>query len=228
MSAPRRLLTTACVTALALTGLLGGGFALAAAPDGPRPVPAPQEEPTRLGKGTGTFCLTPGATRALAKAHVRLNAIRPARLTGTHERRCVATPITGGTFNRALTRGEMHFDGGFEFTRGGRYLRVNHLKADVATGRVSGDVRGARPARTAFLAFKLDRKQFRLASGKINSGRIAFTLTDQGAASFKAAFGATPVKAGDQLFEGTGSAELRTPQPSHTQRPAQQTLDVSQ
>ncbi|WP_030664101.1 hypothetical protein [Streptomyces rimosus] len=228
MSAPRRLLTTACVTALALTGPLGGGFALATAPDGPHPAPAPQGELTRLGKGTGDFCLTPGATRALAKAHVRLTAIRPARLTGTRERRCVSTPITGGAFNRGLTQGEMHFDGGFDFTRGARHLRVNHLKADLATGRVSGDVRGARPARTAFLAFKLDRKQARLASGKINSGRIAFTLTDQGAASFRSAFGTAPVKAGDQLFEGVGTAEIRTAQPSHTQRPAQQTLDVSQ
>ncbi|KAA6212578.1 hypothetical protein CP973_24695 [Streptomyces albofaciens JCM 4342] len=228
MSAPRRLLTTACVTALALTGPVGGGLALAGAPDGPRPVPAPQEELTRLGKGTGNFCLTPGATRALATAHVRLTAIRPARPTGTHERPCVTTPITGGAVNRALTRGEMYFDGGFDFTRGARHLRVNHLKADLATGRVSGDVRGARPARTAFLAFKLDREQIRLASGKVNSGRIVFTLTDQGAASFKSAFGAAPVKSGDQLFEGVGSMEVRAPQPSHTQRPAQQTLDVSQ
>ncbi|MFH8403850.1 hypothetical protein ACH4FX_03615 [Streptomyces sp. NPDC018019] len=227
MSAPRRLFTTACVTALALTGSLGGSISLAAAPDGPRPVPPPHQELTRLGKGVGNFCLTPGATRALAKAHVRLNALRPARLTGTRERRCVTAPITGGAFNRALTKGDMDFDGGFDFTRGGRYLRVNHLKADFATGRVSGDVRGARPARTAFLAFKLDPRQARVAADKLTT-RVTFTVTEQGAASFKSAFGAVPVKAGEQLFEGDGSAEVRTPHPSHTLRPAQQTLDVTQ
>ncbi|MFD7662689.1 hypothetical protein [Streptomyces sp. NPDC059788] len=227
MPAPRRLLTTACVAALALVGPLGGSLSQASAPEGPRPVPAPQADLIRMGKGSGTFCLTPAATRALAREHVRLNALRPARTTGTHERRCVTTPITGGSFNRAVNKGEMHFDGGFEFTRGGRYLRVDHLKADFATGRISGDVRGARPARTAFLAFTVDRKQVRVSSGKVTA-RIAFTLTNQGAASFKSAFGAAPVRAGEQLFEGTGSAEVRLPHPSHTLRPARAALDIQQ
>ncbi|OKH99141.1 hypothetical protein A6A06_26555 [Streptomyces sp. CB02923] len=227
MSAPRRLLTTACVTALALTAPLGGSISLAAAPESPRPVPAPQGDLTRVGQGNGEFCLAPGAHRALAKAHVRLNAVRPARLSGTRERRCVTTPITGGTFNRSLSKGELRFDGGFEFTRGGRYLRVNHLKADFATGRVSGDVRGTRPARAAFLAFTLDRKQVRVSSGKVTA-RVTFTLTSQGAASFKSAFGVAPVKAGERLFEGTGTADVRLPHPSHTLRPARTTFDVHQ
>ncbi|MEV5596391.1 hypothetical protein [Streptomyces sp. NPDC052496] len=227
MSAPRRLLTTACVTALALTVPLGGSLSAAAAPQGPRPVPAPQGDQTRLGHGSGDFCLAPGDARALAKAHVRLNAVRPARLTGNRERRCVTAPITGGTFNRGLSKGELRFDGGFEFTRGGRYLRVNHLMADFATGRVSGDVRGTRPARAAFLAFTLDRKNVRVSSGKVTA-RITFTLTSQGAASFKSAFGTTPVKAGDRLFEGAGTADIRTPHPADTLRPARTTLDVHQ
>ncbi|MFF3274302.1 hypothetical protein ACFYWU_25720 [Streptomyces chrestomyceticus] len=227
MSAPRRLLTTACVTALALTAPLGGGLSAAATPEGPRPVPAPQGDLTRVGTGSGAFCLAPEAGRALATAHVRLNAVRPARVTGTREQRCVTAPITGGTFDRSLSKGELRFDGGFEFTRGGRYLRVNHLKADFATGRISGDVRGARPARAAFLAFTLDRKNIRVSSGKVTA-RITFTLTSQGAASFKSAFGTAPVKAGDRLFEGTGTADVQLPHPPNALRPARPTLDVQQ
>ncbi|MEU2789833.1 hypothetical protein [Streptomyces sp. NPDC007100] len=227
MSAPRRLLTTACVTALALTGPLGGSISLASAPDGPRPAPAHRAELIRVGKGSGDFCLTPGATRALAKAHVRLTAIRPARLTGNRERLCATTPITGGSVNRSATKGEIDFDGGFDFTRGGRHLRVNHLKADFATGRVSGDVRGARPARTAFLAFKQDPKKVRFRAGKVTA-RTEFTLTSHGAASFKSAFGTAPVAAGEQLFEGDGTADVQLPHPLHTLRPARPTLDVVQ
>ncbi|MFH9419681.1 hypothetical protein [Streptomyces sp. NPDC017529] len=212
--------------ALALAAALSAGAALAtAAPAGAAPSATHQEGPRsaprdpglRVAGGTADFCLAPGATRALAKAAVRLAAVAPAKLTGTAERRCVTAPISGGAFDTRFTSGHLAFGGGFDFVRkDGRHLKVDALRGDLARRHVTGNVNGSKAHRTDFLAFRIDPSRVSMGGGQVRA-QLAFTLTERGAGAFRDAFRArSPLTAGQRVFDGVGTARLAQ-KPSGTQ-----------
>ncbi|MEU2787961.1 hypothetical protein [Streptomyces sp. NPDC007100] len=211
-----RLLPIASAGALALAAALSAGTPLAtAAPAAPSatheagPRPAPRDPGLRVAGGTADFCLAPGATRALAKAAVRLAAVAPAKLTGTAERRCVTAPISGGSFDTRFTSGHLAFGGGFDFVRkDGRHLKVDALRGDLAHRHVTGNVNGSKAHRTDFLAFRIDPQRVKMGGGQVRA-QLAFTLTERGAGAFRDAFRTrSPLTAGQRVFDGVGTARL--------------------
>ncbi|MFH8407425.1 hypothetical protein ACH4FX_21925 [Streptomyces sp. NPDC018019] len=214
-----RLLPIASASALALAATLGAGTALIASPataSGPARATTPQdprEATVRVGTGTADFCLTPGATRALAKSGIRLAALAPAKVTGPAERRCVTTPISGGAFSPRFTSGHLDFKGGFDFVRkDNRHLKVDALRGDLATSRLTGHVGASKARRTDFLAFRVDPNRVKVGGGQVRA-RLAFTLTDRGVGAFRGAFrGQSPFTVGQRVFDADGTATLGTKQ----------------
>ncbi|OKI00787.1 hypothetical protein A6A06_17835 [Streptomyces sp. CB02923] len=210
-----RLLPVASASALALAAALGAGAALAASPataSGRAHTTAPQdprESTVRVGTGTADFCLTPDATRALTKAGIRLTAVAPAKLTGPAGRRCVSAPISGGAFNTRFTSGHLAFGGGFDFVRKDkRHLRVDALRGELATSRLTANVGGSKARRADFLAFRVDPNRIKMGGGQVRA-RMSFTLTERGAAAFRGTFqGRSPLAAGQRVFDGDGTARL--------------------
>ncbi|MEN2423091.1 hypothetical protein AABB02_33890 [Streptomyces rimosus] len=210
-----RLLPIASASALALAATLGAGAALVASPataSGPARTAAlqdPREATVRVGTGTAHFCLTPDATRALDKAGIRLAPIAPAKLTGPATRRCVTTPISGGTLNTRFTSGHLDFGGGFDFVRKDhRHLRVSALRGELATSRVTGTVGGSKGRRTDFLAFHVDPNRVKVGGGQAQA-KMSFTLTERGVGAFRGAFrGQSPIGAGQRVFDGDGTAKF--------------------
>ncbi|KWT63285.1 hypothetical protein ADL21_03540 [Streptomyces albus subsp. albus] len=242
-----RLLPIASASALALAATLGAGAALVTSPataSGPARATAPQdprEATVRVGTGTANFCLTPDATRALGKAGIRLTPIAPAKLTGPAARRCVTTPISGGTLNTRFTSGHLDFGGGFDFVRKDhRHLRVSALRGELATSRVTGTVGGSKGRRTDFLAFHVDPNRVKVGGGQAQA-KMSFTLTERGVGAFRGAFrGQSPIGAGQRVFDGDGAAKFTlqqagsaspgtgTPQKQVTPAPARQTPGTAQ
>ncbi|MEV5594515.1 hypothetical protein [Streptomyces sp. NPDC052496] len=211
-----RLLPIASASALALAATLGAGAALVASPataSGPAYAApqTPREATVRVGTGTAAFCLTPEAGRALAKSGIRLAAVAPAKLTGPAGRRCVSAPISGGEFNTGFTAGHLDFGGGFDFVRQDRrHLRVDSLRGDLATSRLTARVGGSKARRTDFLAFRVDPNRIKVGGGQVRA-QMAFTLTDRGVGAFRDAFhGRSPLGAGRRMFDGDGTARLAT------------------
>ncbi|KAA6212998.1 hypothetical protein CP973_27200 [Streptomyces albofaciens JCM 4342] len=218
-----RLLPIASASVLALAATLGAGAALVTSPataSGPARAAAPREpvETTvRVGTGTANFCLTPDATRAFAKAGMRLTALAPAKLTGPAARRCVTTPISGGTLNTRFTSGHLDFRGGFDFVgKGHRHLRVSALRGELATSRVTGTVGGSKGRRTDFLAFHVDPARVQVGGGQARA-RMSFTLTERGVGAFRGAFrGQSPLAVGQRVFDGDGTASFSMQQAGST------------
>ncbi|MEU7146785.1 hypothetical protein [Streptomyces sp. NPDC045470] len=196
---------------MALAAALGAGTALAASPAHAAPQ-APRDASVRVGTGTADFCLTPGATRALATAGIRLTAIAPAKLTGPTGRRCVSAPVAGGAFDPRFTSGHLTFRGGFDFVRKDkRHLKVDSLRADLATSRVTANVGGSKAHRTDFLAFRVDRNRVKVGGGQVRA-QFPFTLTERGVGAFRGAFqGRSPLAAGQRVFDGDGTVRLAAP-----------------
>lgn len=213
---------------MALAAALGAGTALAASPAHAAPQ-APRDTSVRVGTGTADFCLTPGATRALATAGIRLTAIAPAKLTGPTGRRCVSAPVAGGAFDPRFTSGHLTFRGGFDFVRKDkRHLKVDSLRADLATSRVTANVGGSKAHRTDFLAFRVDRNRVKVGGGQVRA-QLPFTLTERGVGAFRGAFqGRSPLAAGQRVFDGDGTVRLAAPaaagtSPGTTGTPQKQT-----
>ncbi|MFK8850292.1 hypothetical protein [Streptomyces sp. Ac-502] len=169
-----------------------------------------------MGTGTADFCLTPGATRALAKAGIRLTAVAPAKLTGPAGRRCVSAPVSGGAFDPRFTAGHLTFRGGFDFVRKDtRHLKIDSLRADLATSRVTANVGGSKAHRTDFLGFRVDRNRVKVGGGQVRA-QLPFTLTERGVGAFRGAFqGRSPLAAGQRVFDGDGTVRLATPAAAH-------------
>lgn len=194
---------------MALAAALGAGTALAASPAHAAPQ-APRDTSVRVGTGTADFCLAPGATRALATAGIRLTAVAPAKLTGPAGRRCVSAPIAGGAFDLRAGSGHLTFRGGFDFVRKDkRHLKIDSLRADLATSRVTANVGGSKAHRTDFLAFRVDRNRVKVGGGQVRA-QLPFTLTQRGVDAFRGAFGRSPLAAGQRVFDGDGTARLGT------------------
>lgn len=163
----------------------------------------------QLGSGTGNYCLAPAAAAALAQSGITLKAVAPAKLVDLDGRPCVSTPILGGSFSPDFAEGDISFDGGFEFVHSdGRRLVMTGLKGNVGTGRVAGDVRGSGSRRFDVLAFVINPVNMHLTPTELKA-HISFTLTHEGADAFDGAFGSTPVRAGDEIFDGSGKAKIK-------------------
>ncbi|MFD7663953.1 hypothetical protein [Streptomyces sp. NPDC059788] len=208
-----RLLPIASASALALAAALGAGAALAVSPAHATAPQAPREPTVRVSGGTADFCLTPGATRALTKAGIRLTAVAPAKLTGPAARRCVSAPVSGGAVGTRFTSGHLAFAGGFDFVRKDRrHLKIDALRGELATSRVTGNVGGSKARRTDFLAFRVDPNRVKTAGGQVRA-QLALTLTERGVGAFRGAFhGRSPLTAGQRVFDGEGTARLATQQ----------------
>ncbi|MFI8933188.1 hypothetical protein ACIG3E_36675 [Streptomyces sp. NPDC053474] len=162
----------------------------------------------RMGAGMAHYCLVPSAADALEGAGIALRAAAPAELTTREGMSCVSAKIVGGSFSPDFTKGEISFDGGFEFAHeDGRRLVMTGLKGDVPTGLISADVHGAEERRSEVLSFAIDPARMQLGPAELKA-HIAFTLTDGGAAAFRSVFGVVPIPSGGEMFDGHGIAAI--------------------
>ncbi|GAB2729256.1 HtaA domain-containing protein [Kitasatospora kifunensis] len=161
-------------------------------------------------RGTGTFCLSPAATQALAARNMTLEAIAPATATGN----CVTLPGTG-KLAPDLTGGEIPLQGGMRFSTPGHQLDVTNMRIHVHPGQgsTSADVSpDGSPATNIDLfhyPLSLDRVSFTPTT--VDTKDFPLSLTDRGATAFTGAFGDSPVTVGEPLFLFTGHAEITNP-----------------
>lgn len=167
--------------------------------------------------GTVTWCLSSAAAQRLADDGVVVSAGAPAVLDSSGPAPCVQWPMKG-KISLDLAAGSWTAGGGMTFTRAsdGRSLRFTGAHGDMARRSMSVDAAvGDAAAQSVDLStYELDMTKMTVTKPSVNSpgsveGKPFDTmLTQDGAAVFSQAFGASPVPAGDSLATLAGRVDV--------------------
>lgn len=167
--------------------------------------------------GTVTWCLSSAAARHLAADGVVVSAAAPAVLNSSGSAPCVQWPMKG-KISLDLTEGSWTAGGGMTFTRvsDGHSLRFTGAHGDLARRSMSVDAAvGDGAAQSVDLStYELDMTKMTVTMPSLNSpgsveGKPFDTmLTQDGAAVFSQAFGASPVVPGASLATVAGRVDV--------------------
>lgn len=167
--------------------------------------------------GTVTWCLSSAAAQNLAVEGVVVSADAPAVLDSSGPAPCVQWPMNG-RISLDLTEGSWTSGGGVAFTRAsdGRSLRITAAHGDMERRTMSVDAAvGDEAAQPVELStYELPMKDITVtmpslnSPGSVESKPFDTTLTQEGAAVFSRAFGASPVPAGSSPATVAGRVDV--------------------
>ncbi|MEV7441303.1 HtaA domain-containing protein [Streptomyces sp. NPDC091204] len=160
-------------------------------------------------RGSGTFCLTSDAARALADQKVALEPTGAATASGN----CITLPGSG-TVSPTLTGGELPLEGGMRFTSTTHQLDVTKFTIHVRIGEGYTSATVAQDAEPAsdidIFRFPVSLSLVSFTPRSVDTKNAPVMLSSDGAAAFTRAFGAAPVASGKQLFTFDGHGEITT------------------
>lgn len=158
--------------------------------------------------GTVTWCLSSAAAQHLAADKVVVSAAAPAVLDSSGPAPCVQWPIKG-KISLDLAEGSWAADGRMTFTRAadGRSLSFTGAHGDLARRTLSADaaVGDEAPQPVDLSTYELDMTKMTVTMPSLSSpGSVVAKpfdtmLTQNGAAVFSRAYGASPVPTGSSL-----------------------------
>jgi hypothetical protein len=159
-------------------------------------------------RGTGKFCLTTDAARALAKQNVTLQPIAPATGSGN----CVTLP-GAGKLSMNLTGGDIPLTGGMRFANADHRLEVTNLHIHTGKSSTTADFArdGAAPKNVDFLHYEVSTRTISISPGAVDSKSVPLNITSQAATAFTDTFVTTPAGPGTALFVFDGHAEIVNP-----------------
>lgn len=167
--------------------------------------------------GPVTWCLSSAAAQHLAADGVVVSATAPAVLDSSGPAPCVQWPMQG-KISLDLTEGSWTASGGMTFTRlsDGRSLRFTGSHGDMArrTMAVDAAVGDAAAQPVDLSTYELDMAKITVtmpsldSPGSVEAKPLDTMLTQEGAAVFSRAFGASPVPAGDSLATVAGRVDV--------------------
>ncbi|TXS42026.1 hypothetical protein EAO72_15400 [Streptomyces sp. or43] len=158
--------------------------------------------------GAVTWCLSSAAAQHLAADGVVVSATAPAVLDSSGPAPCVQWPIKG-SISLDLTEGTWTTDGAMTFTRDsdGRSLSFTGAHGDLARRTLSADaaVGDEAPQPVDLSTYELDMTKMTVtmpsfsSPGSVVAEPFDTMLTQDGAAVFSRAYGASPVPVGSSL-----------------------------
>jgi hypothetical protein len=167
--------------------------------------------------GVVTWCLSSAAAQHLTVDGVAVSAGAPAVLDSSGPTPCVQWPMKG-EISFDLSEGSWTSGGDVTFTRAsdGRSLRLTQAHGDLArrTMSVEATVGGEAAQPVDLSTYEIDMTNIKVtmpslsSPGSIEGKPFNTTLTQDGAAVFSRAFGASPVPVGDSLATVAGRVDV--------------------
>ncbi|MFI1252862.1 HtaA domain-containing protein [Streptomyces netropsis] len=125
---------------------------------------------------------------------------------------CVTMPGTG-TISTDLLSGEIPAQGGMRFAGANHKLDVTNLRLHIGSRTTSADVSvdGGPATNVDFLHYTLDPTKYSVTPTTVSTKPMPLNLTSPGRNAFTTAFAASPVEAGQRLFDFSGEAKFTKP-----------------
>lgn len=197
------VLTTAIVTAIALTLVPGAQASKGKAPA------SPQYSDTLLYSGSTTVALDAGAGAALQSLGISVAPTKPAYAG----KKGIVFPVTLGIVDSETLAGQIRHAGGLVFTKGDTKVFLTRYFIDIDdTPSLSGLVGAGAPGNARADLFNLDLSNLKVDAGKgrIMLSGVTLKLTAGAADALNGAFGEGAKPFTEGLVIGTATVKART------------------